>query len=74
MDDLERRIIHLEHKVHYELTGLHRRVEVLEQPLYRVMGAAGWLKIILAICLPLLVLLATGDWHAAVKAVRLSGG
>ena len=76
MDQLERRIIHLEatarserERTDYHLAGLRRRVEPLEaRP---VIGAGAWVKVILAICLPLLV---AGDWHAAVKAARLAGG
>lgn len=79
MDELERRIIHLEatarserERTDYHLASLHRRMELLEaRP---VMGAGALVKLILAICLPLLVLLATGDLGAAIRAARLAGG
>jgi hypothetical protein len=53
------------------MSGLDHRVLALEQPdvLHTVLNYWGLLKLLLAICLPLLALLASGDlatlWSAA---------
>ncbi|MBX9587890.1 MAG: hypothetical protein K2X43_01205 [Hyphomonadaceae bacterium] len=84
MDDQLERIIHLEAAVEhgqnltaYRLDEHARRLAALEtrpDAITRVMGPGAWLKIVLAICLPLLVLLATGDIGAAIRAAKLAGG
>jgi len=60
----------------YHLAGLHSRIQRLEEnPITRAtMGMGGWFKILLALFLPLLVLLATGDLRQAVNTLRLGGG
>lgn len=77
MDDLERRIISLEQAAKYErertdyhLAGLHHRLQVLETSPLRAISLRSLLKVLLAISLPLLVLLATGDLRAAIRAIR----
>jgi len=80
MDELERRIIYLEAQLNTDrqlnqrdLETIYHRLALLESSPMQTMGVAAWLKIILAISLPLLVLLATGDLRAALTALRLSG-
>lgn len=80
MDDTRERLIGLEAAVEYgnnltayRLDQAERRLLALENKpdtLTRVMGPGAWLKIILAVCLPLLVLLATGDISAALRAAK----
>lgn len=84
MEDTRERLIGLEQAIKYgnELTAyrieqLERRMLALENKpdtLTRVMGASGWIKLILAILIPLIVLLVTGDFGAALRAARSGGG
>ena len=84
MDDIERRIIHLEHSqahdrqlIQLHLSSFHQRLTVLERrpPLASsTSDGSGSIKLWLAFLLPLLVLLMTGDLQAALKAMRLAAG
>jgi hypothetical protein len=68
----------------YRLEALeHQNKELLAQlialqqrpdPITRIMGPGAWAKLILAVLIPLVVLLATGDLGAALKAARSSPG
>ena len=84
MDDTRERLVGLEQAIKYgnelsayRLEQLERRMLALEtrpDAITRVMGAGGWVKIILALLIPLFVLLATGDIGAALRAARSGGG
>jgi hypothetical protein len=84
MDDTRERLIVLEQAVAhanewnaYRHEQHERRLSALESKpdvITRVMGAGGWIKLILAVLIPLLVLLATGDIGAALRAARSPGG
>jgi hypothetical protein len=80
MDELERRIIHLEHIqstdrqiLQLHLASFHQRLSALEarEPTSPVTNS-GSIKLWLAFLLPLLVLLMTGDLKAALRALRLA--
>lgn len=85
---LPERVASLETAIAYErrltdqhLSLHHQRISQLEghQPhpvtsLERVLTAGGWIKILIAVCLPLLVLLATGDTGKALTIGRLLSG
>jgi hypothetical protein len=86
MDRMAERVAGLETAMIYErrmtdqaIGQLNQRLTALEQrpasmDLAKALTTGGWLKIIVAICLPLLVLLATGDLSKAVQAGRLLAG
>lgn len=84
MDDTRDRLIALEQAVEhgnnftaYRFEQLERRMLALENKpdaITRVMGAGGWIKLILALLIPLFVLMATGDIGAALRAARSGGG
>jgi hypothetical protein len=78
MDDLERRILALEHQARHEreltewkLDALCRRLQVLEASPLRI-SAPALLKIMIAIFLPASVLLLTGDLRKALAALRMA--
>ena len=79
------RLVRLEESVKYErertdylVQHISRRLDQIERSIampsdreYPELTAAGWLKILAAICLPLLVLLVTGDLKHAAESVRI---
>jgi len=81
MDDLERRIIHLEHSlatdrqlIQLHLASFHQRLTTLERPAQPTStpGGSGPIKLWLAFLLPLAVLILTGDLQTAIRAMRLA--
>jgi hypothetical protein len=62
--------------VSHQLMGLASRLDRIDSlsTADKWMSTGAIIKILLAICLPLLVLLFTGDKQAALKAARLVGG
>ena len=79
MDDLERRIIHLEHTSHTDrqltqvhIAALYQRLQAAEQinlnP-FRSIPLGSIFRIALALLLPIIVWLVTGDMAKALRAV-----
>lgn len=80
--ELEQRLTRIETALPYELARINSRVDHLEQELhshpFHQLGEAltgmTLLKLLLAICLPLLVLLVTGDPKQAASVAKLLPG
>lgn len=75
MDDLERRIIHLEHSTQSDrqltqvhLDALYRRLAALESNPLRSIQAGTIFRALVAIGLPIAVWLVTGDLARAIRA------
>ena len=73
-DDITSRVVRLEIASFYErqsaqaqLDDLHRRLYRLELAPQRALDNSGWLKIAIALALPLIVFLVTGSVETAVK-------
>lgn len=68
---LEARLEHERERVDYHLAGLARRLcQLEERPQGLGLSTGDWFKILIAICIPLLVLLFTGDPKAAMHIGR----
>jgi hypothetical protein len=81
MDNLERRLIALEHQQHHdrELTDWRldehsRRLQALERNPLQRLSYGSTIKLLIALLLPLAVLFATGDLRKAAMAIRLAAG
>ena len=81
MDDIERRLIILEQhfahereRVNWRLEGLSRQLLTLQAQQSATPTLGSLVKILLALLLPILVWLMTGDLKEALKAGRLVGG
>jgi hypothetical protein len=82
LSELGERLARLETAIHYERRLTDERFTRLEQQLAdapaaivrKAIGWSGWLKILIAVSLPLIVWVVTGDWQQAKMAARLSGG
>ena len=77
MDDLERRIIHLEHATSSDrqltqihLDALYQRLQSLESSPLRQISPGAIFRILMAIGLPVIVWLLTGDLAKALRAIR----
>lgn len=76
MDDLERRILTVEHTIasdrqltQLHLSQLHQRLEALEAHPLRSINPGMIFRILMAVVLPIIVWLATGDMAKALRAV-----